>query len=202
MPARAGETLAEAKDISARANTLKQKRQFDKAEALYQRSLRIRERVLGASHTKVGIALYEMAPVYFRKNKFGEAERILKRALTIFEKNLGSDHSRIANTLSRLAFVYATNGKDASLIQKRAASMRKRLAGVSFRQLKGQAKAPAGRKRMAKAPVGQLETRAGEPVRRKGKVDRRSRMERLAGAPIGLERLADGRTLREWFEGQ
>jgi tetratricopeptide (TPR) repeat protein len=190
-PAQAQETIAEAKKLSARANTLRHQRKFDKAEALYKRSLKIRTTVLGAGHTEVGHALFEMAPVYFRKNEFHKAERVLKSALAIYEKNLGSDHSHIANTLSRLAYVYGANGKSASSIQTRAAAMRKRLAGAPTR-MKRKAKAPTRQKRMAKAPGRQ----------KKSRVDRRSQMEKLAGAPIGQERLADGRTLREWFEGR
>ncbi len=173
-PAQAGETLAEAKKLSARVTSLRHQRKFDKAEALYKRSLKIRTTVLGAGHTEVGHALFEIAPVYFRKNKFHKAERVLKTALAIYEKNLGPDHSHIAKTLSRLAYVHGANGKSASSVLARAAAMRKRLA-----------KAPSRRKRLAGPPT-RVKKMAKAPGRKKKRVvDGRSQMEKLAGAPIG-----------------
>ena len=76
----------------------------------------------GVSNANYGIALYNLAEVYWRQGKYADAERLYKRTLAIYEKALGKDHTDVADTLNNLGLVYGDQGKyaEAQGVYKRA----------------------------------------------------------------------------------
>ena len=60
------------------------------AEQLLQRSLAIREKVLGHEHPDVAESLNNLAELYDDQGRFAEAEPLYQRSLSIWEKTLGS----------------------------------------------------------------------------------------------------------------
>jgi tetratricopeptide (TPR) repeat protein len=85
--------------------------EYEQAEPLYQRTLRLQEQSLGADHPDTASTLHQLAAVYQEQGQYGEAELLYKRALAIDEKVYGSDHARVATDLNNLAGLYYTQGK-------------------------------------------------------------------------------------------
>lgn len=102
-----------------------------KAEAYYNRSITIREKVLGTDHLDVAASLDRLALLYqdrgyhYCNNRYIQidytnegppddylkAEILYKRSLTIREKALGPYHLDVATSLDRLAMLYKTLSK-------------------------------------------------------------------------------------------
>src|SRR5262249_6356473 len=76
----------------------------------------IREKVLGASHARVGQTLNNLAIVYRRQGKYSEAEGLYKRALAINEQTLGTSHPNVAWTLNNMAVLYEGRGESGSAL--------------------------------------------------------------------------------------
>jgi CHAT domain-containing protein len=77
---------------------------------LYQRSLVIREKVLGPDHPDTAKGLNNLAGLYDSMGDYSKAEPLYQRALTIREKALGPDHPSTANSLNNLAGLYRAVG--------------------------------------------------------------------------------------------
>src|SRR5262249_1005726 len=75
---------------------------------LYQRSLRIREQILGGDHPKVAISLSTLADLYREQGNYGKAEPLYQRALGI----QGVPYLGKAQTLTHLADMYHVQGDD------------------------------------------------------------------------------------------
>jgi len=84
---------------------------YAEAEALYQRTLAIREKVIGADHTQVANNLEHLAGVYGAQSEYAKAEPLLTRSLSMYEKALGPDHPLVAESLHKLAYAYFGQGK-------------------------------------------------------------------------------------------
>ncbi|HEU4642738.1 MAG TPA: tetratricopeptide repeat protein [Gemmatimonadaceae bacterium] len=77
------------------------------AEALFRRSLAIRERVLGGEHFSLVQAINNLAALHYARGELDQAEPLFRRALAISEIHLGTDHPDLAvplNNLARLCF--------------------------------------------------------------------------------------------------
>jgi CHAT domain-containing protein/tetratricopeptide (TPR) repeat protein len=100
------------------------------AEAAYQRSLAIYEKVLPAGHTEIAAVLTGLASVYSDQNRLADAVQLLQRALAIYEKALPPDHPHIAVTLNNLAVNNTRLGRltEAEMYYKRALAIRERLS--------------------------------------------------------------------------
>ncbi|HEY9719086.1 MAG TPA: tetratricopeptide repeat protein, partial [Trichormus sp.] len=61
---------------------------YDKAEPLYQRSLRIRERVLEPEHEDIVASLNNLSALYFFQEKHADAEPLCRQLTAIYEKVL------------------------------------------------------------------------------------------------------------------
>ncbi|HEV2802458.1 MAG TPA: FxSxx-COOH system tetratricopeptide repeat protein [Pyrinomonadaceae bacterium] len=85
--------------------------QYGEAEALYIRSLSIREKTLGSEHPSVTMGLNNLAILYKKQGKYLEAETLHMRALNIREKVLGLEHPDVATSLNNLALLYHDQGK-------------------------------------------------------------------------------------------
>jgi len=82
----------------------------DEAMPLVERSLEIRERILGPDHRDVAATLHALASIHWNKGEYAKAEPLYQRALTIFERALSPEDPRIAITLNSLAALYWNKG--------------------------------------------------------------------------------------------
>lgn len=76
------------------------------AEALFRRSLAIREHVLGTEHHGVLQSINNLAALYYARSDFEQAEPLFRRALSISETHLGPEHADVATALNNLARLY------------------------------------------------------------------------------------------------
>jgi tetratricopeptide (TPR) repeat protein len=81
------------------------KRQYGKAEPLYERALAIREKALGLEHADLAASLDNLALLYDDQGQYAKAEPPYGRALAIFEKLLGPEHPNVAACLLNYAFL-------------------------------------------------------------------------------------------------
>ena len=95
---------------------------YAKAEPLFQRALKIREKALGPDHPDTALALNNLALLYYSMGDYAKAEPLYQRALKIDEKALGPDHPDTARALNNLALLKIDLGeaKDAILLATRA----------------------------------------------------------------------------------
>ncbi|MGI8498142.1 MAG: tetratricopeptide repeat protein, partial [Gemmatimonadaceae bacterium] len=63
------------------------------AEALFKRSLAIREKVHGPDHFSVVKDVNNLAALYYSRSEFDLAEPLFRRALSVSEAHLGADHA-------------------------------------------------------------------------------------------------------------
>ncbi len=104
--------------------------QFSEAEPLFERALRILERVLGAEHPDTAGLLNNLATLYESQGRYAEAESLYERALGICERVLGAEHPDTAQSLNNLAALYFSQGRDA-----KAESLYERALGICERVL-------------------------------------------------------------------
>ena len=77
------------------SRTLPAQGKYTEAERL-QRSLAIREKVLGPEHPDVATALSNLAFLYYTQGRYAEVEPLYQRSLAIREKALGQEHPDVA----------------------------------------------------------------------------------------------------------
>jgi tetratricopeptide (TPR) repeat protein/DNA-binding CsgD family transcriptional regulator len=97
--------------LNQTAYYLTERARYAEAEPLYQRSLTIRERVLGPEHSDVATSLNNLAVLYERQGRYAEAQPLYQRSLTISERVLGPDHPDVATCLNNLAGLYQWQGR-------------------------------------------------------------------------------------------
>src|SRR5262249_45247930 len=73
------------------------------AEALYGRSLTLREAGFGTESAAVAVALDNLAALLHAQRRFAEAEPLVRRSLAIREKSFDPTHPLIGNSLNNLA---------------------------------------------------------------------------------------------------
>ncbi len=86
---------------------------YAQAEPLYQRSLAIKEKVLGPEHPAVATSLNNLALLYGNQGKYAQAESLYRRALFVFTKALGPDHPNVAASLGNYAVLLRKMDRDA-----------------------------------------------------------------------------------------
>ncbi len=96
--------------------------EFNEAEPLLLDALRLYETIYGNDHTRVAIALSNLATLFKDTNRVVEAERLLRRALSIDERLFGKDDPAVAVDLNNLATVLqaANRFAEAELLLRRA----------------------------------------------------------------------------------
>jgi len=102
----------EADTITAEALTVLgkcyyKKSSYNKAESLFEESLKIREDILGLDHPEVAQCLNYMANLYQDLGQYAEAESLYQEALAIWEKTLNPNDPLLAeiyNNLGNLHF--------------------------------------------------------------------------------------------------
>ena len=83
---------------------------FDGVESLLDRSLAIRERLLGSGHPDTAGTLRRAGALQHHLEQFDHSELLLKRALAIYESAEGNNELSIAETKSTLADLYYDKG--------------------------------------------------------------------------------------------
>ena len=83
---------------------------YDKAEALFVRSLTISEKHLRKEPAYIGSAMAYLADLYIEKGLYGKAEPLLMRALAISENSLGPMHPDTGACLNSIANLYSIQG--------------------------------------------------------------------------------------------
>lgn len=66
--------------------------EYDKAQPLYERALKIWEKTLGPDHPDVAHTLTDLAVLHLEQGRDTVGRPLLERALRIQEKALGPDH--------------------------------------------------------------------------------------------------------------
>lgn len=112
---------------------------YAEAEPLFDRTLAIRERVLGLEHPDVAWSLCNLASLRQAQGNFASARILLERALTIDENALGPLHNLTAATLSRLADVLYELGDldNAQLYAQKALDVRQQVLGSEHPSVAG-----------------------------------------------------------------
>jgi CHAT domain-containing protein len=80
--------------------------QYDKAEPLLRRSLKIVESNHGKNHANTATSLNNLAQLYQARGKYDKALPLYRRSLKILEEKLGRKHLYVAHSLHNLANLY------------------------------------------------------------------------------------------------
>ena len=97
--------LQEASALDEKIGNLYRAGKFPDAIPLAQRSLELKEKVLGPDHPIVATSLNNLAALYQATGQYAQAEPLYQRTLAISEKALGPDHPNVAMSLNNLAFL-------------------------------------------------------------------------------------------------
>lgn len=81
------------------ARSAREKGQYTRAEALFQRALLIREQALGPEHTQTAKTCHQLGVLYWQQGRYTGAESLFLRALAIYEQALDQDSPRISELL-------------------------------------------------------------------------------------------------------
>ncbi len=127
--------LAEA--LQKAADYLCDRAQYEQAEPLYQRALRIGKQVWGPAHPQVAYPLCGLANLFYEQGKYQQAEPLYQRALQIREQALGPTHPDVASTLQRLGGLYWKEGKyeQAELLYQRALYIQEQAKGARHTEI-------------------------------------------------------------------
>lgn len=129
----AEQEIERAHQLTQRADALFQQGKYQEALPLFQRSLAIREKALGAEHADIAVTLINMSILYDKLGQYDLALPLAQRALAIREKALGSEHADTAESLINLVGLYmapALRQYDRALpLAQRALAIRERTLG-------------------------------------------------------------------------
>ncbi len=84
---------------------------YEQAEPLFQRALRIGQRVWEPEHPQVASTLCDLAYLYYELGQYQRAEPLFQRARSIWEHVLGPAHPVVARPLHGLGTIYWKQGK-------------------------------------------------------------------------------------------
>jgi tetratricopeptide (TPR) repeat protein len=86
---------------------LKERGDYDGAEILYERAIKIIKDTFGPNqeHYKLGIYYNNLADLNRKRNDYDDALRVYRRAFAIIEKTLGPEHSEAADILHNIGQV-------------------------------------------------------------------------------------------------
>ncbi len=93
--------------IEALASLYRDQTQYEQAELLLLRAIRMREAAAGPDSPELISSVDSLAYVQFGLRKFEEAEPQYKRLLALWQNNAGPDHPMLALTLDKMAEFYA-----------------------------------------------------------------------------------------------
>ena len=102
--------LEEALRLNQQVIQLLNQGQYAAAMPFAERSLAIREKVLGKEHPDVAQSLNNLARLYLEMGNYSRAEPLFQRSLAIREKVLSKEHPDVATSLNNLALLYRRQG--------------------------------------------------------------------------------------------
>lgn len=123
--------LIESGKLFKESESLVSRNRFVEAIPPAERSLAIREKILGEDSLEVAEAANNLAEIHANTNGYAKAEALYQRELAIQEKILGREHLAVANTLSNLGILHTNFNnldKPEPLLQ-RALEIRRKLLG-------------------------------------------------------------------------
>ena len=128
-----GDNVRLASSLSNLGQLKYKQKDLAQAEALFRRSLAIRETVLGPEHFGLVQNLNNLAALHYARGELEQAEPLFRRALTISEKALGEDHADVAVTLNNLARLYFRRNdfKNAAPLLLRLLAIKQEALGAS-----------------------------------------------------------------------
>ncbi len=106
-------TYSEPTCLADLAHVYTDQHQYDKAEPILKRELRVREKAVGPNGPAIVTTLDQLALVYQAENKYGEAESLIMRGLEIREKAFGINNLKVAESTQALADLYHAQKRDA-----------------------------------------------------------------------------------------
>jgi CHAT domain-containing protein/Tfp pilus assembly protein PilF len=123
--------LKKAEQLYQEAGNLYDEGKYIDPLPLAERSLVIREEVLGKGHIDVAKSLNRLATLYFAQGNYQKAEPLYQRALGIRESLLGKKHPDVADSLNNLGSLYFNQGKyqQSEEMHKRALAIREKVLG-------------------------------------------------------------------------
>ena len=126
-----GEEIEQVRLIDALAYILKYIAEYSKAKELFEKSLHIREEVLGKNHPTTATSYNNLAGVYKNQGEYLKAEELYKKSLHIREEVLGENHPDTADSYNNLASVYMDQGEylKAEELYKKSLHIREELLG-------------------------------------------------------------------------
>ncbi|OBT39283.1 hypothetical protein VE00_10598 [Pseudogymnoascus sp. WSF 3629] len=89
---------------------------YEEAEAMHQRALEGREKVLGVEHPQTLTSVNSLGSVLLSQGKYEEAEAKYQRALEGFEKVLGVEHPDTLIAMNNLAFTLKSENRNKEAI--------------------------------------------------------------------------------------
>jgi CHAT domain-containing protein/Tfp pilus assembly protein PilF len=104
--------LQEARELYEKHLELHRAGKYDEALPLVERSLEIRERILGPEHRDVAALIHSKAVLCWLKGDYSKAEPLFQQALRIRERALGLEHRDVAISLNSLGILYKDQSKD------------------------------------------------------------------------------------------
>ncbi len=81
--------------------------EYKKAEGLYEKSLRIRERALGEEHPDTAMSYHNMAELYFLQGNYEFALAYFIKAYKILMNKLGIEHPNTKICYQNMEIAYA-----------------------------------------------------------------------------------------------
>ena len=104
---------------------------FAEADALFRRSIDIRERTYGKTHHNLATALDNLGVPFLRQGKQAGAQELFRRAISIRENYLGPNHELVAVSEIHLAQAMRDSGRktEARRHFRRAAAILGKLPG-------------------------------------------------------------------------
>jgi tetratricopeptide (TPR) repeat protein len=104
-----------------------------RAIALGEDALARRVQTLGAAHSAVALAAFNLGSLFANQGRYGEARPHIERAIAISEKALGADHPSIADMHDGLGLVLRKTGRprEALVEYQRALAIREAKEGES-----------------------------------------------------------------------
>lgn len=105
---------------------------YEEARTRYERSLALRQKVLGPEHALVAVSLNSLGTVLAAMGRYAEARESYERALVIRRKTLGPDNPLVANSYNLLGTAFDALGKyqEALAEYEHALAIRKNVLGL------------------------------------------------------------------------
>jgi len=110
---------------------------YDEAEKIYQKTLELKEDMLGRANPAIIPAVDNVARVSFAQMKYDQAADLIARELRIMEREYGDDDPRLVPSLEQVARVLETASKytDAEKFLTRAIAIREKASGQEAAEL-------------------------------------------------------------------